>query len=149
GCTAETRNVFLEVALFDPVRTAQTGRRLGIESDARYRFERGLDPASAAWGPEVAARLILRLCGGVASHVVNAGTLPRWERRLALRPDRVRTLGGVDLPAEQSRAILERLGFVAEAASDEIVVQVPSWRADVEGEADLVEEVVRVHGYDR
>ncbi|MBX6322373.1 MAG: phenylalanine--tRNA ligase subunit beta [Rhodospirillaceae bacterium] len=148
GCTAETRNVFLEVALFDPVRTAQTGRRLGIESDARYRFERGLDPASAVWGPEVAARLILRLCGGEASHVVSAGTLPAWERRLVLRPDRVRTLGGIDLPAEQSRAILERLGFAAELDANEIVVQVPSWRADVEGEADLVEEVVRVHGYD-
>jgi phenylalanyl-tRNA synthetase beta chain len=149
GCTAGTRNVFLEVALFDPVRTAQTGRKLGIESDARYRFERGLDPTSAMWGAEVAARLVQKLCGGETSHVVSAGELPKWERRVVLRPDRVRTLGGVDLPATESQAILERLGFTVETMGPELIAEVPAWRNDVEGEADLVEEVVRVNGYDR
>jgi phenylalanyl-tRNA synthetase beta chain len=76
GCSETTTEMFLEVALFDPIRTAETGRKLGIESDARYRFERGLDPMSAQWGAEVAARLVLSLCGGEASHVVAAGEMP-------------------------------------------------------------------------
>jgi len=149
GCTPETTDVFLEVALFDPVRTAATGRRLGIESDARYRFERGLDPESAVWGAEIAARLIREFCGGEASHVVSAGELPRLDRRVTLRPDRVMGLGGLDLPAAESRRILESLGFAVSAADGVLQCGVPSWRADVEGEADLVEEVLRVHGFDR
>src|SRR3546814_5689117 len=93
GCTAETTSMFLEVALFDPVRTAATGRKLGIESDARYRFERGLDPTSPLWGAEVAARLVLELCGGEASNTVMAGEMPDWERKLSLRPERVMEMG--------------------------------------------------------
>jgi phenylalanyl-tRNA synthetase beta chain len=137
------------VALFDPVRTAATGRKLGIESDARYRFERGLDPESAVWGAEVAARLILDICGGEASHVVTAGELPRLGRRLTLRPQRVMNLGGLDLPAAESRRILTALGFAVDAKDGVLHCDVPSWRADVEGEADLVEEVLRVYGFDR
>src|SRR6185312_11455969 len=98
GCTETTTEMFLEVALFDPIRTAQTGRKLGVESDARYRFERGLDPVSADWGAEVAARLVLEFCGGEASRVVSAGAMPHWQRELTLRPARVLSLGGVDLP---------------------------------------------------
>jgi phenylalanyl-tRNA synthetase beta chain len=149
GCSESTTEVFLEVALFDPIRTAETGRKLGIESDARYRFERGLDPMSADWGAEVAARLVLALCGGEASHVVSAGTMPDWHRSLMLRPARVAALGGVDVPIAEARRILQDLGFEVEATTDLLQVQPPSWRADVEGEADLVEEVVRVWGYDR
>jgi phenylalanyl-tRNA synthetase beta chain len=149
GCTDHTTDVFLEVALFDPTRTAATGRKLGIESDARYRFERGLDPQSAVWGAEVAARLILEICGGEASHVVSAGELPRLDRRLTLRPDRVRSLGGLDLPAAESQRILQALGFTVSPKDGMLRCDVPSWRADVEGEADLVEEVLRVHGFDR
>lgn len=149
GCTADTANVFLEVALFDPLRTAATGRKLGIESDARYRFERGVDPTSALWGAEVAARLVGELCGGEASRLVTAGHMPAWERTLTLRPDRVMGLGGLDLPAAESARILERLGFTVDTTDGKFAVQVPSWRADVDGEADLVEEVVRVAGYDR
>ena len=149
GCTEETTEVFLEVALFDPVRTAATGRKLGIFSDARYRFERGLDPESARWGAEVAARLILALCGGEASHVVTAGEIPDWRREIALRPERSASLGGLALPAERQGEILERLGFAVEAGGKSTLkVQVPSWRPDVEGEACLVEEVLRIHGYD-
>jgi phenylalanyl-tRNA synthetase beta chain len=148
GCTPETKNVFLEVALFDSKRTAATGRRLGIESDARYRFERGLDPMSADWGAEVAARLVRELCGGEASHVVTAGAMPNWRRSLHLRPERVFGLGGLDLPAAESRQILEALGCEVAADGKRLAVTPPSWRADIEGEADLVEEVVRVKGFD-
>jgi phenylalanyl-tRNA synthetase beta chain len=149
GCTPETKNVFLEVALFDPKRTAATGRRLGIESDARYRFERGLDPMSADWGAEVAAKLVRDLCGGEASHVVKAGTMPDWRRLLSLRPERVFALGGLDLPAAESARTLEALGCAVAAEGKILRVTPPSWRADIEGEADLVEEVVRIKGYDQ
>jgi len=136
------------VALFDPIRTAVTGRKLGLESDARYRFERGLDPFSAEWGAEVAARLVLEFCGGAASRVVSAGSMPAWQRELSLRPERVASLGGVDLPAPESARILRALGFGVKQAGGVLTASVPSWRADVEGEADLVEEVLRVHGFD-
>ncbi|HEY7687385.1 MAG TPA: phenylalanine--tRNA ligase subunit beta, partial [Dongiaceae bacterium] len=149
GCELDTTEVFLEVALFDPIRTAASGRKLGIESDARYRFERGLDPESADWGAEVAARLIKELCGGEASRVVSAGAMPEWQRQLSLRPKRVKTLGGLDLPAAVCVRILGALGFGARDSGGKIVADIPSWRADVEGEADLVEEVARIHGFDR
>ncbi len=148
GCTEATTNVFLEVALFDPAMVAETGRRLGILSDARYRFESGLDPQSAVWGVEVAAKLVQQLCGGETSHVVTAGTLPPEERRLILRTDRVAALGGVEVPAERQADILGRLGFAVESGAETITVTPPSWRPDVEAEACLVEEVMRIHGYD-
>lgn len=148
GCTLETTNVFLEAALFDPIRTAATGRALQIDSDARYRFERGIDPHSADWGIEVGTSLILELCGGEASHAVNAGEVPEWRREITLRPSRVMALGGLDMPAERSVEILQRLGFEADLADGLITAVPPAWRTDVEGEADLVEEVARVVGYD-
>ena len=148
GCTETTTEVFLEVALFDPVRVAATGRRLGIISDARYRFERGVDPQSAIWGAEVAARLILELCGGEASEPVSAGTLPKPKREIALRPERAATLGGLDLPAKRQCAILADLGFELAEKNGKILAGVPTWRPDVEGEADLVEEVLRIHGFE-
>ena len=155
GCTAETVNMFLECALFDPLRTARTGRRLAIQSDARYRFERGVDPTSVLPGLEAATRMILTLCGGEASDVVIAGREPDWHRTIAYRPHRMASLGGVDVPVEDSRRILHDLGFkVGEGmrlASEGAALRVepPPWRPDIEGEADLVEEVLRIHGYDR
>ncbi|MFQ5773414.1 MAG: phenylalanine--tRNA ligase subunit beta [Kiloniellaceae bacterium] len=148
GCTEDTTNVFVEVALFDPVRTAATGRKLGILSDARYRFERGLDPRSAVWGAEVAARLVLDICGGEASEVVSAGALPDRRRRIALRPKRVAALGGVDVPPDEQTRILTDLGFEVESNGEALSVGVPSWRNDIEDEACLVEELLRIHGYD-
>lgn len=149
GCTEETKNVFLEVALFDPVMVAFTGRRLGIQSDARYRFERGLDPESGRWGVDAASRLILQLCGGEASRTVAAGEIPQPSRLVQLRPQRVMDLGGVEIPAERQQLLLETLGFEVETgAGGQLDCRVPSWRPDVEGEACLVEEVLRLHGYD-
>jgi len=148
GCTESTTSVFLEVALFDPVRVAITGRKLGIQSDARYRFERGLDPQSAVWGAEVAARLILQICGGEASATVSAGTLPEVAREIAFRPARVAGLGGLDLPVAEQTRILGDLGFAVRGDGATLQVRVPTWRNDVEGEACLVEEVLRIHGFD-
>jgi phenylalanyl-tRNA synthetase beta chain len=148
GCTEATTNVFVEAALFDPKRTALTGRALGIDSDARHRFERGVDPEFTAPGMELATRLIVDLCGGEPSETVVAGSVPPWRRRIRLRQSRIMALGGIDVPAARAGAILRALGFTAEPSGDGFDVEPPSWRADVEGEADLVEEVVRVHGYD-
>jgi phenylalanyl-tRNA synthetase beta chain len=148
GCTETTTDVFVEAALFDPIRTARTGRRLGIESDARYRFERGLDPEFVLDGMEYATRLILELCGGEPSEVVVAGATPAWRRTYRLRPERVAHLGGMDVPVDEQVRILRDLGFAVREGSP-MEVDPPSWRADVHGEADLVEEVMRVAGFDR
>ncbi len=151
GCTEATTEVFVEAALFDPIRTAATGRRLEIVSDARYRFERGIDPAFVGPGLEVATRLILELCGGEASEVVVAGAEPQWRRDYRLRPERMSGLGGLHVPPAESRTVLEALGCaVADAAehAGSLTVSPPPWRGDIEGEADLVEEVLRIKGYD-
>ena len=148
GVTEATTEVFLEVALFDPIRTAATGRALGIESDARYRFERGVDPRSALWGAEVAARLILEICGGEASDLTIAGEMPDERRTVELRPGQVENLGGLAVPVAEQRRILDALGFETREADGAIRATVPSWRQDIGGEADLVEEVLRICGYD-
>ncbi len=151
GVSEATAEVFVEAALFDRVRTAATGRRLEIVSDARYRFERGIDPAFVAPGLEIATRLILELCGGEPSDIVVAGAEPEWRRSYLLRPERMAALGGLHVPPAESCAILEALGCtVGEAARHDgsLTVSPPPWRGDIEGEADLVEEVLRVKGYD-
>ena len=144
SCTEETTDVFLEVALFDPVSVATTGRKLQIDSDARYRFERGVDPESADWGADVAARMILELCGGETSAPVTAGAMPDWAHSIELRPDRVATLGGVEIPAERQVEILDGLGFETGTDGSTITAAVPPWRPDVHGEPDLVEEITRI-----
>ena len=150
GCTEETVNVFVEAALFDPLRTAASGRKLAIDSDARYRFERGVDPDAVIAGMEQATALILELCGGEPSELVVAGAMPEWRRTLPLRPSRVEHLGGVAVPLDEQVRILTALGCtVGEDKHGVLQVAIPSWRSDIHGEADLVEEVLRVHGFDR
>ena len=148
SCSEATTNVFIEAALFDPVRTAATGRKLGILSDARYRFERGVDPEFTVPGMELATKLILELCGGQPSERVIAGHVPEWRRAVPFSHARLVRLAGLDVPENEIVRILESLGFsfISRAPMD---VAPPSWRGDIQGPADLVEEVVRIYGMDR
>jgi phenylalanyl-tRNA synthetase beta chain len=147
GCDEATVDVFVESAWFDPIATAQTGRSLGITSDAQYRFARGVDPASVVPGLELATRLILDLCGGEPSEIVVAGEAPANPAAFAFDPAYVKRLSGLDLTQDRIAEILTALGFDIVRGAPWTVTP-PSWRRDVEGPADLVEEVARIHGYD-
>ncbi len=146
SCSEITTNVFLETAWFDPTRTAATGRKLGIHSDARYRFERGVDPGFVEAGAEIATRMILELCGGEVSELVVAGKPPLQNRKVTLRKTRVKALGGLNAPWADQLAVLRKLGFTVTEAASGASAQVPSWRPDVHGEADLVEDICRIIG---
>lgn len=146
GCSDETTDVFVECAWFDPLVTAQTGRTLSLNSDAQYRFARGVDPASVVPGLELATRMILDLCGGEPSEIVVTGQAPADPAAFDFDPARVASLTGLSLDDDRIAEILTRLGFeVARGAP--WTVTPPSWRRDVEGPADLVEEVARIEGY--
>lgn len=151
GCSDETTDVFLESAWFDPLVTAQTGRSLGISSDAQYRFARGVDPVSVTPGLELATRLILDLCGGEPSEIVFVGEPPASPAAFAFDPAYVKQLSGMDLTNDRIGTILGQLGFLVQAAPADApgpwIVTPPSWRRDVSGKADLVEEVARIHGF--
>lgn len=148
GCTEDTVNVFIESAIFDPVRTAATGRKLNLMSDARYRFERGIDNAFAVDGMENATRLIMDLCGGEPSEAVIAGSGPDWKHDIDFRPSRVENLTGVVVAEDEMERILGVLGFgVSKSSADAWAVSVPAWRGDMVGEACVVEEIIRVNGY--
>lgn len=151
GCDEKTTDVLIESALWDPTNIAHTGRKLGISTDARYRFERGVDPAFTALGLELATRLVLELCGGEPSHSVIAGETSAPSRRLRFPWSETKRLTGLDISREDAGAILQRLGFAVVPASDDAdtaIVAVPTWRPDIEGKADLVEEIVRIAGLD-
>ncbi|HEX4198921.1 MAG TPA: phenylalanine--tRNA ligase subunit beta [Caulobacteraceae bacterium] len=149
GCSETTTEVFVESAWFDPIRTAQTGRATGITSDAQYRFARGVDPGFVVPGLELATRLILELCGGEASEVRVAGEPPAPPAAIAFDPAYVQKLSGLSLGHEQALEILTILGFAISGSGHALTVQPPTWRRDVEGKADLVEEVARIAGYDK
>jgi phenylalanyl-tRNA synthetase beta chain len=176
GCDENTTEVFVECALFDPVRVALSGRRHAVSSDARQRFERGIDPALMPAAVEAATAMIIELCGGEASETVAAGAEPAWQREATLRFERLLSFGGLAVPADEAVARLERLGFgVAARDALRVTVSVPSWRndiaqrsplepspdlaaemvakveagrAEIEPEADLIEEVLRLGGLD-
>ncbi|MFA5963537.1 MAG: phenylalanine--tRNA ligase subunit beta [Sphingomonas sp.] len=146
GVSDGTTDVIIECAFFDPDHIARTGQKLALTSDARQRFERGVDPAFLDDGLAIATMLVLEHCGGTASGITRAGTPPVEARSIAYDPARAETLGGLAVPAERQKDILERLGFTVDGGWN---VTVPSWRRDVEGSADLVEEVIRIEGIDK
>jgi phenylalanyl-tRNA synthetase beta chain len=177
GCIEATTDVFIECAYFDPIAIALTGRRHQIGSDARARFERGIDPALMPAALEAATQMVIELCGGTASAPVSAGAEPPWRRTARLRFDRLRSFGGAEVPRDEAERILRGLGFnLAGADAESITVHVPSWRNDIAGkggleqgpalpperaaqaragaaviepEVDLIEEVLRIWGIDR
>jgi phenylalanyl-tRNA synthetase beta chain len=149
GCDESTTDVLIETALWDPMNIAHTGRKLGIVTDARYRFERGVDPAFALPGIELATQLVLEFCGGEPSELKLAGAVPREPRVIDFPWSEIKRLAGIDVEPAQATVILERLGFTVEKAGDgQARIAAPSWRPDVEGKADIVEEVVRMIGVD-
>ncbi len=151
GCSIETTDVFIESAWFDPQRTAKTGRATGILSDARFRFERGVDPLSCVEGVELATKLILEACGGEASEVIVSGKVPDGPKPVDFKLGDMKRLTGVDMKPARMAEILNALGFetAAKGGGDVWPWRVPSWRPDVEGSADIVEELIRIEGYDK
>jgi phenylalanyl-tRNA synthetase beta chain len=148
GCDEKTTDVLIESALWNALNIAQTGRRLDINSDARYRFERGVDPAFMVPGLELATQMVLDLCGGAPSEIVIAGTPTVEEMIIDFPLGEIARLTGLKTTQREARRILERLGFFAAGQPDKMKVAVPSWRLDVEVKADLVEEIVRIVGID-
>jgi len=149
SCDEKTVNVFLESALFDSTNIATTGQKLQITSDARYCFERGVDPASAVQGAEMATQMILEICGGEASHLMIGGEEHVHRRKISFDPVNVKDVGGADIPENETKDILIRLGFKVDTSTQSWAVTIPSWRADVIAEPDLLEEVLRIYGYDK
>lgn len=148
GCSDDTKNVFLECALFTPECISRTGRKFQIDSDSRYRYERWVDPQSNILGSDYATQLILEICGGEASAQEIGGAEPTEKRVAYLRPERIKTLIGVDVEKAKIVEILNNLGFETSEENGKIKAVSPTWRGDIEGEHDLVEEVVRMIGLD-
>jgi len=146
GSEATTTDVLIESALWDPLQIAQTGRKLAINTDARYRFERGVDPNFMIPGLEQATRLVLDICGGEASNILIAGEVPSADQIIEFPIGEVKRLGGIDPEPREIKAILELLGFWVTGQAPTFKVAVPSYRPDIFGKADLVEEVVRIYG---
>jgi phenylalanyl-tRNA synthetase beta chain len=149
GVTTETKNILIECAYFDPLRTAATGRKAGVQSDARYRFERGVDPAFIVPGLDLATAMMLEVAGGTPSKARIAGTPPESRTVIAFPFAMVEKLAGIALPEKAMRATLEALGFALEGKGTSVKATAPSWRPDIHGAADLVEEIVRIAGLDK
>ena len=149
GCSDATTDVLIESALWDDINIALTGRKLGISSDARYRFERGVDPAFTIPGLELATQMVLELCGGTPSEIAVAGQVPAADRVIDFPLDALQRLAGLDASPTEVTRVLTRLGFAVTGEGGSLKVAVPSWRPDVHGKADIVEELVRILGVDR
>ncbi|OQM76393.1 phenylalanine--tRNA ligase subunit beta [Manganibacter manganicus] len=148
GCDENTADVLIESALWEPLNIARTGRTLGIITDARYRFERGVDPEFMVPGLELATRMVLDSCGGGATDIEVIGYAGHTPKTVSFPLSEVKRLTGLEVPKDESLSILSRLGFTPQGAGETVEVTVPSWRPDVDGKADLVEEVMRIHGVD-
>jgi phenylalanyl-tRNA synthetase beta chain len=149
GCDEKTTDVLIESALWDPLNIAETGRKLGINTDARYRFERGVDPAFTLPGLELATRMVLEICGGEASQIMLAGAIPDHRRTIDFPLSETKRLTGLEIDDIAALTTLSRLGFSFSSEDRFAKVIPPSWRPDIEGKADLVEEITRIAGLDR
>jgi phenylalanyl-tRNA synthetase beta chain len=149
GCDESTTDVLIESALWEPINIAQTGRKLGISSDARYRFERGVDPNFMVPGLELATQMVIELCGGTPSEITVAGKAEAPEKIVDFPTSELKRLAGLDLNLIEMRRILTKLGFFVAGQDTRVKVAAPSWRPDIEGKADIVEEIVRIVGVDR
>jgi phenylalanyl-tRNA synthetase beta chain len=148
GCDENTTDVLIESALWEPLNIAQTGRKLGINSDARYRFERGVDPNFMGPGLELATQLVMELCGGAPSEVTVAGQAIAPDKIVDFPTSELKRLAGLDLPFVEMRRVLQKLGFAVAGQDKSVKVAAPSWRPDIDGKADVVEEIVRIVGVD-
>jgi phenylalanyl-tRNA synthetase beta chain len=148
GCDETTTDVLIESALWDPINIAQTGRKLGINSDARYRFERGVDPNFMSPGLELATQMVMELCGGTPSEVVVEGKAEAPEKVIDFPTSELKRLAGLDLNLVEMRRVLTKLGFFVVGQDSRVKVAAPSWRPDIDGKADIVEEIVRIVGVD-
>lgn len=149
GCDENTTDVLIESALWNEINIAQTGRKLGINSDARYRFERGVDPAFMVPGLELATKMVMELCGGAPSETIVVGNAFGDDRIIDFPLSEVKRLAGIEVPLVEMKRILGHLGFMVAGNGPVVKVAVPSWRTDVHGKADIVEEIVRIVGVDK
>ena len=150
GCSLNTKNVFLEVALFDPISVTKTGRKLNIQSDARFRFERGIDSTSIDWGVDKATEMILNLCGGKVSKVTSDKSKEHRKKIIKYDLKKTKNLSGVEINSNNQIKILKNLGFEIKSQSkDFIIIAVPYFRPDIDGKADIVEEIIRIYGFDK
>ncbi|AIL64843.1 Phenylalanine--tRNA ligase beta subunit [Rickettsiales bacterium Ac37b] len=147
--TLETTNIFLESALFDRINIAKSGRLHTIDSDARYRFERGVDPLFVEKGLSLAVKMILDICGGEVSSYVSSNQLGYQHQTMDFNVKKIESLGGIEMPVIKIKEILGKLGFeIVSEESQTLKLLIPSWRQDIEGQADIVEEIIRIHGYE-
>src|SRR6476646_6759009 len=149
GCDDATTDVLIESALWEPINIAQTGRKLGINSDARYRCERGVDRNFIVPGLELATQMVIELCGGTPSEITVAGKAEAPEKIVDFPTSELKRLAGLELDLIEMRRILTKLGFFVAGQDTRVKVAAPSWRPDIEGKADIVEEIVRIVGVDR
>ena len=148
GCDLDTKNVFLESAIFNPTTIAKTGRLLNIITDSRYRFERGVDPESVIVGIDEALNLIKEFCGGESSEIVHDGSIPKNNKKIIFDFKYFENFSGFNIPETTFQKILKDLGFLIKKGK-KYTLTPPSWRHDVEGASDIIEEVIRIYGYDK